>query len=393
MKALVTGIKPYLARLNRYHPDYTAPRFDGFAPIRTRKQVIDATVFNGNTGNYFIGEAAIEAVSREKATFIDFGFLRKKTVDPEYLAGINAGFDCVVFVTANLLRSDYDAAAEAELLDRFNLPIVVLGIGCQRLRDLPSGIPAGTLRFIEVLKSKDHHIFTRGAPSAAYLLSQGLKQVWPTGCPSLFLRPRNIVSALHALKLVDWKASLRIAFSGYLGGDVVAVRDIKFFAHRSRGCNYILQDEHLSYSLKFDAADAEEIYNDLSGELTHVSPFTGSSDIQDVRLRLFFNTHQWRAAAAMHDVSFGRRFHGVVAALQAGVPGLMIANDDRMREMLQQFDLPCIDVADWSAAELKKEKMALIEKAVAGFDADQWAERFLEAVALFRKRMSALGLG
>lgn len=393
MNALVTGIKPYLARLQRFKQGGVLSRYDAFAPIRTRQQVIDATVFNGNTGNYFIGEGAIEATGRDKATFIDFGFLRQRTVDEGYLAEVHSQFDCVVFATANLLRSDYDAAAEAELLSRFNLPIVVLGIGCQRFRDLPDEIPEGTLRFIEVLRSKEHHVFTRGTPSAEYLLSKGLTNVWATGCPSIFLRTQNTLAAMKKLKEVDWTSSLRMAFSGYLSGDVATVRDIKLFSNRQAGSNYVLQDEHLSYKLNLGGDDDDTIYNDMSGQLTHVGSFHGAPDIQDVSLRIFFNTHQWRAVMALHDVSFGRRFHGVVAGLQAAVPGLMIANDDRMREMISQFGFPHIDVHDWNAAENNKKKMSLLVETVAAFDADQWCSTHLQAVDTFRKRMSAIGLG
>jgi polysaccharide pyruvyl transferase WcaK-like protein len=393
MRALVTGIKPYLARLARYSPDYPAAYFAAFAQIRTKKQVFDATNVIGNTGNYFIGDAAIEAVGRDKATFIDFGVIYKKTEDPAYLAEIHSQFKYVVFVTANLLRSDYDAKAEGELLSRFNLPVVVLGIGCQRTRDLKKPLPDGTRRLLEVLRAREHHIFTRGSESADYLISQGLRQVWPTGCPSMFVRPSNVMQAIQRLKLVDWTAKMRIAFSGYLGREPATVQDVKVFGNRLEGSNYVLQDEHLFYKLEFDAADDDAIYNDMSGELFRVRAFPGSAAIRDVRLRIFFNTHQWRLMMAMHDLNFGRRFHGGTAALQVGIPSLMIAVDDRMREMLNQSELPYIDVSDWNAAKSKKDKIALLRKTMAGFDVDRFCERYLGAAEVFRKRLTSLGLG
>ncbi len=390
MKALVTGIKPYLARLSLPWSDHKGPHFDGFETIRTKDEVVSAARFNGNTGNYFIGEAAIEAVGRDKATFVNFGALHAKINDPDYLAAIQSQFDCVVLVTANLLRSDYDAALEADLLSKLNLPIVVLGAGCQRKRDLPASIPEGTLRLVGLLNSKEHHVFTRGSVSADYLRSKGLRQVWPTGCPSMFMRPHNIVAAMRALTLVDWTAKQRIAFSGHIGRDAATVRDIELFENRQNDCNYVLQDEPLCYGLEFDAQGDAEIYNDMSGEVSRVCLFQGSAAIPDIRMRIFFNTHQWRAVTAMHDVSFGRRFHGVVAALQSGVPGLMIAVDDRMREMLDQFELPYIDIGKWNDAT---DKLALIKSTAAAFDADRFCERHLEAAELFRTRMASLGLG
>ena len=390
MKALVTGIKPYLARLYRQWADHTAPRFEAFETIRTKKQLIEATRFNGNTGNYLVAEGAIEAVGREKATFVNFGYLHAKTRNPDYLAAIHSEFDCIVLVTANLLRSDYNAKLEAELFSRLDLPIIVLGIGCQRKRDLPTSIPEGTLHLLDVLRSKEHHIFARGSASADYLISQGLRRVWSTGCPSMFMRPENVVAAMRALKNMDWRGQLRIAFSGYLGRDPATIHDMTLLWKRQQDCNYVLQDEHLSYNLVLNATDEEEIYNDASGELRKVCSFEEAEAVPDLRMWIFFNTHQWRAMAAMHEATFGRRFHGVVAGLQAGVPGLMIAIDDRMREMLDQSQLPYIDLAEWNTS---KDKMALIAHKVSSFDADRFCEHYLSEDELFRKRMADIGLG
>lgn len=390
MRALVTGIKPYVARLDRLLPDGKAARFEAFAQIRTKREVMNASHFNGNTANYLVGEGAVEAVGREAGTFVDFDLLMERTADPAYLAAIKPEFDCVVFVAADLLGGDYDAAAEAQLLSRLDLPTVVLGIGSRRARDLRRKMPAGTLRFLEVLRSREHHVFTRGSVTADYLRARGLQQVWPTGCPSMFLRPDNIAAAVADLRRIDWRSGLRIAFCGHLGRGGAALRDIKLFGNRLGNCSYVMQDEHLSCSLEFDAADDDPIYNDLSGEVSRVRPFRGSKSIKDVRLRLFFNTHQWRTTMAMHDVSLGRRFHGVAAALQAGTPGLMIAVDDPMREMILQLGLPHVDMDAWNASN---DKLTLLESTVAGFDVDQWRDRYFDAAARFRTRMAALGLG
>lgn len=390
MRAIVTGIKPYLARLTSRWADHNGPRFHAFEPIQTKQQVIESLRFNGNTGNYFVGEGAVEAVGREKATFIGFDAIHAKTKNESYLDLLHSQFDCVVLVTANLLRSDYDAALEADLLSRLRMPVVVMGIGCQRKRDLPASIPAGTLRFLEVLKSKEHYVFARGAETTDYLVSKGLQNVWATGCPSAFLRSDHVVGALRKLKSLDWSANLRIAFSGYVGRDLDIVGEVKAFGNRQGDFNYVLQDEPLFYGLEIDAADGDIVYNDMSGELTRIAPFKGSPSISDLRLRIFFNTHQWRTAMAMHDLSFGRRFHGTIAALQAGIPGIAIAVDDRMREMLVQLEIPYIEMSAWNSAP---DKLGLVRERVAEFDVDRFEDRFLKATERFRERLRSIGLG
>ena len=88
-------------------------------------------------------------------------------------------------------------------------------------------------------------------------------------------------------------------------------------------------------------------------------------------------------------MSLGRRFHGVAAALQAGTPGPMIAVDDPMREMILQLGLPHVDMDAWNASN---DKLTLLELTVAGFDVDEWRDRYFDAAARFlRTRMAALG--
>jgi Polysaccharide pyruvyl transferase len=390
MKVLVTGIKSYVAFLAPEWGDQSGRHFDVFPRVRSRKELMDATRFNGNTGNFFIGEGALNAVGREKSVWVDFGYLHAKTANADYLESVNKSFSCVVFVTANLLRSDYDASFEADLLSRFSLPIVILGIGSQRVNDLPGKLPAGTRRLIEVLKSKEHHIFTRGKPTADYLTAQGLKNIWPTGCPSLFLRPDQTLTAMRRMKEVDWRASMRMMFSGYLGKDAASVSDIQLFSLRQPASSYVLQDEHLFHGFNFMAEDDDVIYNDMAGEIERSSQFLGLDKLRDLRMRIFFNTHQWRAVMAEHDVCFGKRFHGVVAGLQVGTPGLMIAIDDRMREMLRQFNIPFIDEAEWNAAE---DKFSLIEETNKRFDLASFEDSYQQAIVDFRTRTGALGLG
>ena len=186
MRALVTGIKPYVARLDRLLPDGKAARFEAFAQIRTKREVMNASHFNGNTANYLVGEGAVEAVGREAGTFVDFDLLMERTADPAYLAAIKPEFDCVVFVAADLLGGDYDAAAEAQLLSRLDLPTVVLGIGFAARPGSPAQDAGGHAEISQVLRSREHHVFTRGSVTADYLRARGLQQVWPTGCPSMF---------------------------------------------------------------------------------------------------------------------------------------------------------------------------------------------------------------
>jgi hypothetical protein len=72
------------------------------------------------------------------------------------------------------------------------------------------------------------------------------------------------------------------------------------------------------------------------------------------------------------DFNFGRRFHGSIIAMQAAVPSLMVAVDDRMREMLGFTGLPAVDTTDVEKAENRAEFVA---DHLAGLNASELVDR------------------
>jgi Polysaccharide pyruvyl transferase len=187
---------------------------------------------------------------------------------------------------------------------------------------------------------------------------------------------------------MDWRASHRIAFSGYIGKFSAEVDDLVVFQNRAAKSTYILQDEHMFYGLTLDS-ETDPVYNDMSGYIRSCK-FNGMEKCQDVDLRIFVNTHQWRAMISSHDACFGKRFHGVVAGLQAGVPGLMVAVDDRMREMITQLGLPFIEGREWGTSA---DKLNLICQTTADFSLQESVDLYSRGLDRFEQRLAGIGLG
>ena len=78
----------------------------------------------------------------------------------------NANFDICVFTCANLLRKGLSADAEADVLSKLKMPIVMLGIGLQNRKDLENALPEGTKRLLAILKEREHYFLTRGFETA-----------------------------------------------------------------------------------------------------------------------------------------------------------------------------------------------------------------------------------
>jgi hypothetical protein len=390
VKALITGIKSFLYRTKSMWGDENMRTFNGFPSISTKEDLLKATEFNGNTGNFLIGEGAALAIGLESGYYADFDYLYHRRNDRDYIQRIRSDFEVIVFATANLLRADYNAASEAEMFEIIGLPVIVLGIGCQTLSELESSIPAGTKRLVEYLARIDAQVFTRGEETAGYLRALGVRNVWPTGCPSLFLRTQNVIDAVKRLRDFEFSASGRIGFSGYLGKDTKTVDDIIQIGEGYDHHAYMLQDEHRSYNYEFLAEPNERIYNDFTGQIIGDVRFVDFERLPKLDHRLFFNNDQWRGFLSAFDFCFGRRFHGVVVGLQAGVPGVMLTIDDRMNEMLNQSGLPMITLDEWNS---EPDKRKVITSMINKFNFDAFSEDYERKSVQFHERLKSLGLG
>ncbi|WP_204313497.1 hypothetical protein, partial [Klebsiella michiganensis] len=69
------------------------------------------------------------------ATHIPFWHLYNAVNNGTGLDSINKQFDICVFTCANLLRKSLSADAEAQVLSKLDMPVVMLGIGIQNRPD------------------------------------------------------------------------------------------------------------------------------------------------------------------------------------------------------------------------------------------------------------------
>ena len=158
------------------------------------------------------------------ATQIPFWHLYNCSRNGDGFEQFNSNFDICVFTCANLLRKGLSADAEADVLGKLKMPIVMLGIGQQNRKDLENALPEGTKRLLGILKEREHYFLTRGYETKDFLKDQGFSFVQPTGCPSVYFMPDNMRRALKKLPSVQI-GKARTIFSGYLGGNQDAILD------------------------------------------------------------------------------------------------------------------------------------------------------------------------
>jgi polysaccharide pyruvyl transferase WcaK-like protein len=104
---------------------------------------------------------------------------------------------------------------------------------------------------------------------------------------------------------------------------------------------------------------------------------------------VFFDTHKWRSWISSQDFGLSRRFHGTIIGMQSGIPGLMIAVDDRMREMLGFVGFPHIDASVWNREPQKK---AFLRDFLSKIDVPAAINRYSECEANFNGALKDIGI-
>jgi hypothetical protein len=201
--------------------------------------------------------------------------------------------------------------------------------------------------------------------------------------------PGNVRYALRALPRVRIPQA-KTVFSGYLGDALTAIDDINALTPPNSTSYYVVQDELLHFDMQIEPDESGRVYNSASGELIGKTTFKGQNRLQrSLKLYAFYDTNQWRAWTSTMDFSFGRRFHGSVIALQAGVPSLMVTVDDRMREMLDFSGLPCIEAAILDQADNRAQFVA---DHIASLRIKDIVDHYSEREQAFRAALSEIGI-
>ena len=385
----MTGIPGHYARLANGADGLAVSYSERQKQPETKDEFLQELRNISNTGNYLIGEGALRALAPH-AKQIPFWHLYNCSRNGDGFEQFNSNFDICVFTCANLLRKGLSADAEADVLGKLKMPIVMLGIGQQNRKDLENALPEGTKRLLGILKEREHYFLTRGFETSGFLKDQGFSSVQPTGCPSVYFMPHNMRRALKKLPSVQ-VGKARTIFSGYLGGNQDAILDANALNPEGSVPQYVVQDEFLHFDMHVEPNAEGRVYDSASGMMIGDLAYPGTERLKNpFEVRTFFDTNQWRAWASSMDFNFGRRFHGSIIAMQAGVPSLMVAVDDRMREMLGFTGLPAVDATDLDKAENRAEFVA---DHLAGLNASELVDRYSDRERNFRTALREIGIG
>lgn len=278
-----------------------------------------------NTGNYFYEESLLRQL--------------KNVHVANSLEDLPAHVGTLVLSMSNFISSTTDLGyLYDELSARSVEQVVMIGAGAQAYEfgDRIT-LTEGTRRFLGYVAARSVSIGVRGHYTAEILARLGIRNVDVIGCPSAFWN-----NSAPAFKWSELPERPRLAVHstplGHFRDKVSAL-----MAHGMRhDADYVLQSETWMMPL-LDAGSDEDLLD--RGILYYAYPECDSIELRawlKRKLVVFFGMEKWLQQIASYDFVYGSRFHGNMAAIQAGVPALNMPFDTRTRELCDYLNLPSL---------------------------------------------------
>lgn len=300
-------------------------------------------------------------------------------------AEINAMGDLGILPCANQLGSHTDMTGLGETLRGVTTNLVAVGLGAQGgvgLDDIPH-VPAGTLDWIEQIaaraSSTSPNITVRGDYTLRVLEHYGFGgRAVSLGCPSLMINTRPDLGRNLERRYRAPFGKIAIAAGHPDWIEMSALESSLVKIMQSAQGAYIVQNTYDSIALSRGdlSVVSDEYKNKLKGYLGLDMDLPEFEKWVRGYMISFYNIPAWMEYLRRFDFVVGSRIHGVMLAMQAGVPGLCIAHDSRIREMCEKSRIPFVmahqvysgvtlselrDMINFDGAEYDKNRLKISE--------------------------------
>lgn len=348
-----------------------------------------ADVFDGvggNTGNLAFVYAA-QSLIQNIVAILPWGTPAK---------ALKATGDIVIISCANQLGSHTDLGGLANILEEAGLPVVCLGLGAQAARwGDKVELTEGTLKWLNVVASlsayEGPNIGVRGQYTLDVLDDYGLgKNGIVTGCPS------NMISSDKELgQRVQTKFEKGVFNRICVAAGIPHLPSLKNIEYdlikimEEKSGQYIVQH---SLGMVHIARGSFDEMSETEFQLhrNYMKP-----DLNDEEYKLwcqryalaFTSANAWMEYLLKFDLVIGTRFHGVMLAIQAGVPGVVITHDSRTEEMCRTMEIPYIEADKLESGFDLSDIIGL-----KSFNGSQYYERRMELYGRMEKVLDKSGI-
>lgn len=334
--------------LAAFRPEASLPHLLGVQPSVTDslRGLLVTHKLTGNRGNIIHAEAPAKTFSKsaQGSAYGNIAVLQKH-LGMRYAQAIADNYDLIIISMANFIRPDHDGSTLVKALRALDdrVPFIVLGCGLQGSHSLSDMMPGN--RDLIAHFNKHALVFgVRGEKTANWLSENGFRNASILGCPSLYAYPHSIMK-IDGTAAREKGPAADVMTAGHLSmhrGRIVprGIELVKAFSIIKAA--YVLQDEFLTYG---DLSANSGLYIEgpsevLADPVNEWLSKKAKIDVGFYRYYYFNEASAWRQASLRHDVFIGDRFHGGVAALQAGQPAIFLTHDNRVSELTSYFGLP-----------------------------------------------------
>ncbi len=255
---------------------------------------------------------------------------------------INDTADCLVIVAANWIFERGDLSALANVLQRVNVPVVVVGLGVQSPNaERQLDLKPGTLRFVDLLREKKVAVCVRGESTGKWLADRGVENVYVTGCPSNFINPMPNLGEVVAERFRRKVNNVVISVEASPAHAAANAKLVELVEARRWRC--IVQDpvdvlDVIGGNIG-NAAGLERLA--LSKLPMPPADIDASTWFLD-HYAAYYDAEAWMDELRRYDLQVGTKLHGSMACFQAGVPSIFVTHDLRTQELAAAMAVPCV---------------------------------------------------
>lgn len=261
--------------------------------------------------------------------------------------------DLLVVSCANQLNPNLEMGKQADFVADADLPVVAIGLGAQSpTLDAAPVIPVGTLRWFDAMASRAigdrPNIAVRGQYTLESLQRIGRgEQCVVLGCPSHLINPQIDLGRRIAARAAFPPKRVAVAAGfPWVPARQMVERMLADLATLTGGV-YIVQaaDQMLCLARgEFDALGRKALLRYRGFIRPQLSEAEFIAWCRH-HMRAFPNVPAWLECLRTCDFAIGNRIHGVVLALQAGVPAVCITHDSRTLELCKTLCIPHMPMA------------------------------------------------
>lgn len=332
----------------------------GRIPGSFRRETAAAFAETGhNTGNLAFQHAVWSLLADDKLAF-PFDFDPVVVKDQARLICIPA---------ANFLYAGFDLGGLADRLAATELPLMVLGLGAQAMKDIAEvKLQPGTLRLLRLFAERCTRIAVRGRHTAAVLERHGVTNFEVLGCPSNFINPDP---HLGAAILERWRGGRRehLAFAPTFYGYNAAFEGALHTALGSTLVEIVAQDPLNAVALARGdrSAAVTQWLETKAGYLSTLAPAAQAHAVS--LLRSYFDAESWLESYRRLDGVIGSRIHGVNLGWQAGRAAMVVSYDLRTAELAETMGIPLVQAKGLDAAAILTVMDGAVEDCATRYDA------------------------